>query len=247
VQFKEFITKQRVLILNVGVATFIVSLIIAHLVSFKTLWGSLFINLAASAVTIVFTALIIDYLGLKEQSVRTQRAAELAEDEIKVVCSRIKWRLARLFGLERRNSGRENISSRQEARTYLEEVTSEVDDYLMTHSLMSEQTSINEKTFPRYLELLQSAQNELEQTLLLYEYALSYSLRERILALRRELQVAERILGFIDTSDSLNESNISLIRVTGQSVYEAVIEVLDHDSRSALADTIHAKDSSVLE
>lgn len=245
-QFKDFITQQRVTIFIVGIATFVVSLLISHVTGFATLWGELFIDLAASSVTIVFTALIIDYLRLKEQSNKTQNAAGLAEDEIKATCFRIKWRLARLFGLERRNSGRDNISDRQEAKEYLDRVTSEVDDYLSQHSFVKDKTHVNEKAFPQYLERLQIAQTELEQVLVLYEYALPYTLRERVLALRSELQVAERVLGFIDTSDSLTKANFSLVRVTAQAVYEAVETVLEHDSRTALGVPLHAKDDSRL-
>jgi hypothetical protein len=220
--FKDFITQQRVGIFFVGMGTFIVSLTVSHFVGSETLPGALFIDLAASAVTVVFTALIIDYLGLKEQNNKTQSAASLGEDEIKASCGRLMWRMARVFGMERQGPDRNSISTRQQARDYLNAVTTEVDNYLMHHTIISDKTPINEEAFPSYLERLQTAQNELEQTLLLYEYALSYSLRERILALRSELQIADRILGFIDMSDPLNDANISLIRVTAQSVYDAV-------------------------
>lgn len=241
--FKEFITRQRVAILIVGVATFVVSLVVSHITGFSTLWGELFVDLAASSLTIVFTALIIDYLGLREQSDKTKTAASLAEDEIKASCSRVKWRLARLFGWERQGSGRETISNPQEAKEFLEQVTNQVDEYLKHHDLENNATPIVEKTLPQYLERLQSAQNELEQVLLLYQYALSYSLREHILALRGELQLADRVLGFIDTSEGFSEANLSLIRVTAQSVYGAIETVLSHDSRTALGSTIHTKDS----
>lgn len=244
-QFKEFITPQRLAIFNVGILTFIASLVVSSQIGFSTLWGELFIDLAASSVTIVFTALIIDYLRIKEQRSKTQNAAGLAEDEIKATCFRIKWRLARMFGLERRNSGRDNISNRQEAQNYLKKVTEEVDTYLAQHNFVKDKTPIDEKTFPQYLERLQSGQTELEQVLVLYEYALPYSLRERVLALRSELQVAERVLGFIDASEPLSKANRSLIRVTAQSVYDAIESVLKHDSRTALGVTIHAKRSSL--
>lgn len=229
----------------VGIATFIVSLLVSHLTGFATLWGELFVDLAASSVTIVFTALIIDYLRIKEQSNKTLNAASLAEDEIKATCFRIKWRLARLFGLERRNSGRDNISDRQEAKEYLDKVTSEVDEYLSQHNFAKDKISIDTRRFPLYLERLQLARNELEQTLILYEYAMSYSLRERVLTLRSELQIADQVLGFIDTSESLNTDNLSLIRVTAQSVYDAVEAVLEHDSRTALGVSLHAKGSEL--
>jgi len=245
VQFKEFITQQRAAIFIVGIATFIVSLIISSVSGFSTLWGALFVDLAASSVTIVFTALIIDYLGLKEKSSKTQNAAGLAEDEIKATCFRIKWRLARLFGLPRRRSGRDHISDRQEAREYLDTVTTEVDSYLSHHSFVDRKTPFNEEAFAQYLERLQAAQTELEQVLVLYQYALSYSLRERVLALRSELQVADRLLGFIDTSEPFSKANLSLIRITAQSVYDAIEAVLEHDSRTALGVPIHAKDSEL--
>jgi hypothetical protein len=243
VQFKDFITRQRVTILVVGVITAAASLLIAHAVGFATLTGELFIDLVASSVTIVFTALIIDYLGVKEQSVKTLNAAGLAEDEIKAICFRINWRMARLFGLERRGADRDSISNRQEARAYLDKATDRVNDYLSSHEFENDKTAVDEAAFQAYLERLQLAQAELEQTLILYEYAMSYSLRERVLALRSELQIADRLLGFIDTSEGLNDANLSLIRVTAQSVYDAVEVVLGHDSRTSLGVTIHSKDS----
>ena len=242
-QFKEFLSRQRVTIFIVGIVSFAIFLIVSHLVGYSSLWGTLFIDLAASALTIIFTALIIDYLSLKEQHSKTQNVAGLAEDEIKATCFRLKWRLARLFGLERRNSRRDNISNWQEAKEYLDEVTNEVDEYLSQYDFVDDKPAVEEKYFVSYIERLQAAQTELEQTLILYEYAMSYSLRERVLALRNELQVSERLLGFIDLSEGLNRANLSLIRVTAQSVYDAIEDVLGHDSRADLGLSIQAKDS----
>lgn len=243
--FKEFITKQRVGIFIIGVATFIVTLLLSRVVGFDSIVGELFIDLAASSVTIIFTALIIDYLGLKEQGNRTHAAADLAEDEIRATCFRINWRLARLFGLERDGTKRNTISNREEARHYLDTFTNEVNAYLSKQDFLQDKNILDLDAFQRYLDRLQSSQTELEQTLVLYEYALSYSLRERVLTLRRELQIAERLLGFIDTSESLNEANLSLIRVTAQTVYEAVSAVLKHDSRVALGQPIQARESRI--
>jgi hypothetical protein len=238
--FKEFITKQRVGIFVVGAATFIVGLLLSHLIGFDSITGELFIDLAASSVTIVFTALIIDYLGLREHSDRTHAAADLAEDEIRATCFRINWRLARLFGLEGNGRRRDTISNREEAGHYLETFTTEVNEYLAKQDFLHEKNIFDIDAFQRYVDRLQSSQTELEQTLVLYEYALSYSLRERVLTLRRELQIAERLLGFIDVSESLNDANLSLIRVTAQSVYDAVSAVLEHESRVAPGQAIHA-------
>jgi hypothetical protein len=241
-QFKEFVSRQRVTIFIVGVFSFAALLFVSHFIDQESLWRSLFINLAASAVTIIFTAFIIDYLGLREQHDKTLNVANLAEDEIKATCFRIKWRMARLFGLERRRSNRNNISNWQEARDYLGKVTDEVDTYLSQYDFVSDKPMVDESAVVPYMERLQSSQNELEQTLILYEYAMSYSLRERILALRNELQIAERLLGFIDLSEGLNKANYSLIRVTAQSVYNAIEEVLAHDSRIGLGVSIQDKD-----
>ena len=227
-KFKEFITRQRVSIFIVGIATFIIAISISSVIGFTTIWGELLVNLAASSFTIVFTALIIDYLGLKEMSYRTQTAAGLAEFEISATCFRIKWRLARLFGLESRETGREHISDHQEAIDYLNDMTHEVDGYLSQHHFVNDKTPITKKEFPAYLDRLQVAQTELEQALILFEYATSFSLKERTLALRRELQVAERVLGFIDTSKPLNEANLSIIRITGQSIYDTIEDLLGH-------------------
>lgn len=242
-QFKDFITRQRIAILLAGVVIFVASLVLSHVIGFASLWGELFVDLAASAVTVIFTALIVDYLGVREQTNKTQNAAGLAEDEIKATCFRIKWRLARLSGLKRRESGRDSISNRQEARKYLESATEEVNQYLATHSLMSDKTHIDTANFPKYLERLQLAQTELEQTLILYEYAMPYSLRERVLSLRSELQIADHVLGFIDAAESLNKANVSLIRVISQSIYDLVQDVLEHSSSTANGLPIHAKDS----
>ncbi len=159
-------------------------------------------------------------------SYKTKNAAGLAEDEISDTCFRIKWRLARLFGLESRETGREHISNHQEAITYLNDVTVEVNNYLSQHHFIKDQTPVTENEFPAYLGRLQMAQTELEQALILFEYATSFILKERTLALRQELQVAERILGFIDTSKPLSKANLSIIRITGQSIYDAIEDLL---------------------
>lgn len=225
-RFKDFITVQRGSIFIVGVMFFIASLIGAHFIGFASLWGELFVDLAASAMTIIFTALIIDYLNLKERSNKTQNAASLAEDEIRATCFRTNWRLARLFGLKRRGSARDNVSTHEQALDYLGTVTEEVSDYLAGLDFSNTETVINTDAFQRYLDRLSSSQTELEQVLLLYEYALSLELREKVLALRSELQLAERLLGFIDTSEPFNRANLSLIRVTSQSVYDAIQGIL---------------------
>jgi hypothetical protein len=246
VRFKDFITKQRVGIFIVGIGTFIVSLVVAHVTGFATLWGELFVDLAASAVTVVFTALIIDYLGVREESNKTRNAAGLAEDEIKATCFRVKWRMARMFGMERSGESRDAISNREEAREYLEKVRGQVDDFLDTHNLIAPEVPLDAALLPKYTERLQLARAELEQTLILYEYAMSYSLRERILNLRSELQIADNILGFIDFNEELNDSNISLIRILSQSIHDEIEAVLDHDSRVELGSSILAKDSQLV-
>jgi hypothetical protein len=243
--FKEFITRQRVIIVIVGIATFVIALFFSHLIGFSTLGGALFVNLAASSITIVFTALIIDYLGLKEASDKTQNAAGLAEDEIKTTCFRIKWRLARLFGLERHSSTRDHIGDHQEAIEYLEEITTAVENFLARHDFINDKTSIKGKSFIKYRENLESAQTELEQVLILYEYAMPFSFREHVLALRKELRVSEQVLGFIDTETSLNSSNLSLIRITAQSIYDAIEAVLAHSSRIDQGVPIHSKGSKL--
>jgi|GEM_PF-2594954 hypothetical protein len=244
--FKDFISRQRVGIFVIGVATFIVSLLVAHAKGYNTLWGELFIDLAASATTVVFTALIIDYLGVREKSSRTRNAAGLAEDEIKATCFRVKWRMARLFGLKRRESARDHISNRDEARKYLQHAGEEVDEYLVKHKLENSSTPLDPSQLERYLDRLEIARTELEQTLLLYEYAMSYSLRDQILNLRSELQIADNILGFIDFSEELNEANTSLIRILSQSVYDGIEAVLQHDSRIELGTPLAAKDSNLI-
>jgi hypothetical protein len=231
----------------IGTLSFIVSLLIAHKSGYSSIAGDLFIDLAGSATTIVFTAMIIDYLGLKEQAGKTKNAAGLAEDEIRATCFRVKWRMARLFGLQRnRIIERENISNRQEAREYLNTAEQEVNSYLKSNNPEDIRTPIETSKFSQYLERLVTARSELEQILVLYEYAMNYSLRERVLGLRTELQIADNVLGFIDNSDDLNKANISLIRVLSQSIYEAIETVLEHDSQISSGTPLHAKDSSLV-
>jgi hypothetical protein len=244
-KFKDFITKQRVGIFIVGLVAFTIFIATAQIMGFASLWGELLVDLSGSAITVIFTALIIDYLGVREESNKTKNAAGLAEDEIKATCFRIEWRMARLFGMERQ-SGRDNISNRQEAKDFLDTVSLEVTAYLETHSMLDSRTPLDSSLLQKYTERLQFAKTELEQTLLLYEYAMSYSLRERILSLRTELQIADNILGFIDFEEQLNEANISLIRILSQSVYDAIEQVLGHDSRAELGTPIHAKESGHL-
>lgn len=242
-KFKDFISRERVGIFVLGIALFVLSLWGARVTGHSSLWGALFIDLAGAVSTIVFTALIIDYLNLRERSNRTKNAAGLAEDEIKATCFRVKWRMARLFGMERKRSGRGNISNRQEARAYLDRAGKEVDTYLSKHNPTGKDIPLKASMLQKYVERLQLARGELEQTLLLYEYAMDYSLRERVLSLRSELQVADNVMGFIDFSEKLNKANTSLIRILSQSVYDEVEEVLKHDSRTELGNTIRAKDT----
>jgi hypothetical protein len=244
--FKDFITQQRVAIIIVGVIIFIVALLGAEATGYQHLWGALFTDLAASATTVIFTALIIDYLGVREQHDKTKNAAGLAEDEIAATCFRIQWRMARLFGMQAHESGRENISNRQQARDYLEEIRKQVDTYLATHDMTNKKTSLKTTMLPKYLERLQAARTELEQTLILYEYAMGYSLRERVLSLRNELQIADNVLSFIDAGEKLNKANTLLIRILSQSIYDSIAEVLGHDSRAELGTSIHAKDTPLV-
>ncbi len=187
--FKDFITRQRVGIFIIGIATFIVSLLLSSFVGYTSIIGELFVDLAASSATIVFTALIIDYLSLKEQSQRTLTAAGLAEDEIRAVCFRINWRLARLFGMERDGSKRDTISNHEEAYHYLETLTVEVSTYLAKQDFLHSEKILDIDAFQRYLDRLQSSQAELEQALVLFEYALSFSLREQVLTLRKRATI----------------------------------------------------------
>jgi hypothetical protein len=240
-RFKDFITRQRATIFLVGLIVFAISILTSLKTGFATMWGELFIDLAASAITIIFTSLIIDYLSVREKASKTKNAAGLAEEEIRVTCFRMKWSMARLFGLERQLSGRNKISNRTEAREYLDRVGQEVTTYLKTKSM--EDAPLVVSRLPKYLERLQTARIELEQTLILYEYAMDYRLKERVLNLRTELQISENILGFIDFSEDLNEANISLIRIQSQAVSDEIERVLEHDSRIVQGTQIREKKS----
>jgi hypothetical protein len=204
-KFKDFISSQRTTILVIGMAAFVISLIIGKQAGITTIRGALFVDLAASSITVVFTALIIDYLGIREENGRTKNAAGLAEDEINATCFRVKCRMARLFGLSSQREVRNKISNREFAREFLKEVEVEVNDYFKAHSMSSHKTLITESVLQTYIEHLQIARSELEQTLSLYEYAMSYSLRERVLNLRSELHVGYNLFGFIDFSEKLND------------------------------------------
>jgi hypothetical protein len=242
-KLKDFITAQRLGIIIIGSFTFAISVIAAHYIGFASLWGALLIDLASAAVTVIFTTLIIDYLGVREQISKTKNASGLAEDELKATCFRLNWRMARLYGLKHNREARENISSRQEAKRYVQEAEQSVSAYLGDRKLDDKDAKIDLSTLPRYLERLQLARTELEQTLVLYEYAMGYSLRERVLALRSELQIADNILGFLDVTDETNEANISMVRVLSQSIYEAIQDVLSHDSRVISGTPLDAKES----
>lgn len=240
-RFKEFLTKQRIWIFVFGVAAFIVALTVANIFGVTSLSSELFVDLAASSVTIIFTALIIDYLNLREQTNRTKNAADLAEDEIRAICFRIKWRLASLFGLDRSDYNRDMISNREEAREFLDAITERADKYLS--DLDFDTAEVHPEALALYQQRLERSQNDLEQTLILYEYALSYSLRELILTLRSELQISDRLLSFIDPEAKLNDANQSLIRVSSKSVYEAVEAVLGYGSRTENGKPLHARSS----
>src|ERR1700743_2758198 len=118
--FKQFITRQRVIIFAIGLILFVISLIVAELFGYASLWGDLFTSLAASSITIVLTALVIDYLGAREESNKISDAANLAEEEILAICSRIEWQLARLLGFSPNREERDGIGNREEASAYIQ-------------------------------------------------------------------------------------------------------------------------------
>jgi hypothetical protein len=227
VTFKQFITRQRVTIFVIGILSFTVSFLIARWFSYETLWGGLFDNLAASSITIVFTALIIDYLSAREEASKTSDAATLAGEEIHSICSRVEWQIARLFGLDPNRAERESISNHEEAITYIQKNNGRVQSFLSGLDFDEKHDHLNESVLNRFAERLQQSQAQLEQTLVLYEYALAHDFRVSALTLRRELQVTERLLGFVDFSESLSEENESLIRFIASEVHQAAQAVLE--------------------
>jgi len=219
--FKQFITRQRVTIFVIGIVLFGLSFLVARWFGYESLGGELFDSLAASSITIVFTALIIDYLGAKEEAGKISEAATLAEEEIDSVCSRIEWQIARLFGLERNLTERVSISNHDEAITYIQRNNTRVQSFLATLNFNEKQVHLNEMVLGRFAERLQQLQSQLEQILVLYEYALAHEFRVNVLTLRRELQTTERLLSFIDFSEQLSEENESLIRFAATEVHQA--------------------------
>lgn len=219
--FKQFITRQRVIIFVIGIVLFTISFLIARRFGYASLWGGLFDSLAASSITIVFTALIIDYLGAKEEAGKISEAAMLAEEEINSICSRIEWQIARLFGLEPNLAERESISNHQEAITYIERSNTRVQSFLSALDFGERHAHLNEMVLDRFAERLQQMQGHLEQTLVLYEYALAHELRVSALTLRRELQTTERLLSFIDFGEPLSKENESLVRFAAAEVHQA--------------------------
>jgi hypothetical protein len=193
---------------------FTISFLVAYQFSYGSLWGSLFDNLAASSITIVFTALIIDYLGAREEASKISQAVTLAEEEISSICSRIEWQIARLFGLKPNLAERDTISNHEEAISYIQRNNKRVQSFLSTLDFNEEHDHLNEAVLVRFAERLQQVQGQLEQTLVLYEYALAHDFRVSALTLRRQLQTTERLLSFIDFSEPLSEENESLIRFT---------------------------------
>lgn len=224
--FKQFITRQRVTIFVIGIVLFVVSFLVARWFGYESLWGGLFDNLAASSITIVFTALIIDYLSAREEASKTSDAAMLASEEINSICSRVEWQIARLFGLEPNRTDRESISNHEEATTYIQHNNARVQSFLSSLDFNGKQIHLNELVLNRYTERLQQAQTQLEQTLVLYEYALAHDVRVSVLTFRREMQVTERLLSFIDFSEALSEENESLIRFTTAEIHQTAQAVL---------------------
>jgi hypothetical protein len=233
--FKQFITRQRVAIFLIGLVLFTVSFLVAHWFSNGSLWGGLFDNLAASSITIVFTALIIDYLGAREEAGKISEAAALAEEEINSICSRVEWQIARLFGVKPNLAERETISNHDEALRYIQRNHERVQSFLSTLDFNEQHDHLNEAVLDRFAERLQLLQSQLEQTLVLYEYALAHDFRVSALTLRRELQTTERLLSFIDFSESLSEQNESLIRFAAEEVHKAVQATLLYGNNESSA------------
>ncbi|HUB93656.1 MAG TPA: hypothetical protein VMB52_04085 [Verrucomicrobiae bacterium] len=225
--FKQFITRQRVTILIIGITLFIVSFLVARRFGYESLWGGLFDSLAASSITIVFTALIIDYLGVREEASKTSDAASLAQEEIDSICARVEWQIARLFGLEPNRTERESISNHDEAAEYIQNNNARVQEFLSNLDFTMGHSNLNEATLAKFIERLQQMQSQLEQTLVLYEYALGHDFRVSALSLRRELQTTERLLSFIDFSETLSTENESLIRFSTSAIHETTQAILN--------------------
>lgn len=225
--FKQFITRQRVSILIIGIILSAITLSLGRRFGIASVWGALLIDLAASSITIVLTALIIDYLGAREEASKISDAATLAEEEIRSICARIEWQIAQLFGLERNRAERLTISNHDEARTYLQKNYKRVQSFIASLDFdNNKELRTDEAALSRYSDRLQRIQAQLEQTLVLYEYALSHDFRVRALELRQELQITERLLGFIEFGDEVTDENESLIRLTAAAVYEAAQALL---------------------
>lgn len=223
--FKQFITRQRVIIFIIGIVLFSVSLFVAHWLGYTSLPGALATNLAASSVTIVLTALIIDFLGVREAASKISDVAALAEEEIYSICSRAEWQIAQLFGLKRDATERNVISTREEARAYIQKNNELVQSFLSNIDFNQKVSNFNEDTLNKFTDRLQHIQTQLEETLVLYEYALAYDFRARALALRQELRTTERLFSFIDFS-GLGEENDSLVRLTMAELHDAAQDIL---------------------
>jgi hypothetical protein len=243
-KLKDFITSQRVGIFAIGLIAFALSLLTARRIGYTTIWGELLIDLASAAITVIFTTLIIDYLGVREELSKTRNATGLAEDEIKSICFRLKWRMARLYSMKRDGINRDEIESREQARDYLKRAEQDVNTHLEKRPFENTVKPLDASALPKFLERLQRAKEELEQTLLLYEYAMGYTLRERVLTLRTELQIADNILGFLDVSDTPSDAATAMIRVLSASIYDATESVLGHNSTTT-HQPIHAKESRI--
>ncbi len=229
-RFQTFFTKQRYVILGAGTIVFIVFIILAHVFGDNSEAGILFIDLAGSAITIMATALVIELLHFLEEFNRTHEVADIAEGEIQALCYRIKLAVVKIYGFEENLTERNKIAGLKDASTYLDTTSHDIETFYKTISETARPDNIAKVN--EFKMRTADLQTEIEQIITLFDYSLPFSLRARILSLRASLQVAERILGYSDTSKKVTEQTAALAHELAESLYESAENVLRHGSRT---------------
>lgn len=239
-KLQGFFTKQRYIILGAGLVLFIVFLSLAFAFGHATELGVLFIDLSSSAVTIILTALAIEYFQFREQADKTHHVASIAEEEIQAICYRVRLATAKLCGYKEKPGDQDKLGSLDDVEQYLKNSTDNINRFYDKGKFTVTATSVAEF---RHTSL--KLQSEIEQGITLFGYALPYSLQAHVLALRSSLQIAARAMGFMHEAGSINKQHQQLVRELSQDMYKAVQAVLKHESRTHQNRSIASKPGRV--
>lgn len=188
-KLREFLSKQRIIILIVSWLLAILLFILALKLEQYIGWSSLLTNLAAASFATGVTITSIDYLLSRENYLSVAEGIDLGRDEIKTLISQIDSNVARMFGFD---FTKIKIPKRQQGQTApdINILFNTFDAALRVHldQMMDEHdTKAPVAQRKSYEDRLKEIVGETDILLSRYGYALPNKEKTAVLKLRKQL------------------------------------------------------------